>query len=57
MVYVLGNKLDLADERVVSEASVAEVFDGLNAQFFEASSMTGEGCETLHHAIEQAAFP
>jgi GTPase SAR1 family protein len=55
MIYALGNKADRED-RSVNESDVNELFEGLNAQFFEASQLTGKGCEDLYQAIEEAAF-
>jgi small GTP-binding protein len=53
-IIVVGNKSDLADERVVSETEATEVADSLGARFYtETSALSGDGIEDLFKRIAE----
>ena len=48
---LVGNKLDLADERVVSKSEGKKLADELGVEFFETSAKTGESVEQIFYTL------
>jgi Ras-related protein Rab-5C len=53
---IVGNKVDLEDERLVTPAVAQAVADDLNAEYCEASAKTGQGISDIFRAVAQKAF-
>lgn len=49
--FLVGNKIDLEDKRVVTKAEGEEIANKLKIPFFETSSKTGDNVPTLFEAI------
>ena len=55
-IHVVGNKVDLADERRVSEADLARFCTGHGWSWSSASAKTGEGVLAAFEAISRAVL-
>jgi small GTP-binding protein len=53
-LFVVGNKLDLADRRQVSEDRGQEIANSISADYFETSAKTGSGIESLFTEVAKA---
>ena len=47
LMYLVGNKIDLIEERVVSDEEGKSLANDLNMKFFEVSAETGKGVDIL----------
>jgi GTPase SAR1 family protein len=52
-IFIVGNKIDLETERMVSEREGREKALKVNAFFTEVSAITGAGIEELFHLIPE----
>jgi hypothetical protein len=56
IVFLVGNRIDLDTERVISREEGAEKAKTINARFFEVSAKTGENVNELFYAIASSFF-
>ncbi|KAK8882035.1 hypothetical protein M9Y10_044675 [Tritrichomonas musculus] len=53
--YLVGNKIDLQDQRIVTKAEGQNKATEINASFYEVSALTGEGVMDLIEEITKSA--
>jgi len=53
---LIGNKVDLKDERKIIQPHADHLSEELSAPYFETSAMTGENVDTLFHEIAVAVY-
>lgn len=53
--FLVGNKVDLADQRVISKEEGENKAKEINATFYEVSALTGEGVSDLFDEVTKAA--
>ena len=54
LVYLIGNKIDLIEERVVSDEEGISLANDLNMKYFGVSAKTGEGVDILLDDMENS---
>lgn len=53
---LVGNKIDLKDERKIIHPMADHLSEKLNAPFFESSALTGEGVKTIFQKIADLTY-
>lgn len=56
ILVIVANKIDLAEERVVTEAQGREVAQKWNAEYFEVSATTGANLDTMINRVAEVAL-
>jgi small GTP-binding protein len=54
--FLIGNKIDLKDERKIVQPHTDHLSDELSAPYFETSAMTGENVDLIFNAIADAVY-
>ncbi|MFX0137522.1 MAG: hypothetical protein ACFFDN_28045, partial [Candidatus Hodarchaeota archaeon] len=54
--FILGNKSDLHNERVISQNEAAKLANELNLIYFETSALTGENVNKAFEALAETLY-